>query len=133
MSASSRRGARVWPLCAVIVMSGDVCTRTEYHDHDEQAPFRGPEPRAGGELCIAREAAGGHRHAHLLHQLDAPFPGSADPGAYPRLFVRGPRPAHGAALLSEVDFLGVAKQSVGVPDSHPDHLKKDSGEAEEPE
>src|SRR3990172_2275743 len=119
MSASSRRGARVWPLCAVIVMSGDVCTRTEYHDHDEQAPFRGPEPRAGGELCIARGAAGAPPHPPLLHRLDPPFRGSADPGAYPRLFVRGTRPAHGAALLSDVDFLGVAKQSEGVTDSHP--------------
>src|SRR4030067_959200 len=79
MSASSRRGARGWRVCAVIVMSGDVCTRTEYHDHDEQAPFRGPEPRAGGEPCIAREAAGGHCPAHPLPQVGASFPGAADP------------------------------------------------------
>src|SRR3989304_4306871 len=48
MSASSRRGVTVCPLCAVIVMSGGVCTSTEYHDRDDQKPFRGPEPGAGG-------------------------------------------------------------------------------------
>src|SRR4030067_962554 len=67
MSASSRRGVTVCPLCAVIVMSGGVCTSTEYHDRDDQKPFRGSEPRAGGEPRLAGGAAGGHRHASLLH------------------------------------------------------------------
>src|SRR3972149_6966480 len=133
MSASSRRGATVWPLCAVIVMSGGVCTSTEYHDRDDQKPFRGSEPRAGGEPRLAGEAAGGHRHAYLLHQMDAPLPRSGDPGAHPRLFRRGPRAADGAALLSEMDLLGVAEQRMSVPDGHPGHLKKDRGEAEKPE
>src|SRR4030066_1630384 len=129
MSASSRRGATVWPLCAVIVMSGGVCTSTEYHDRDDQKPFRGPEPRAGGKPRLAGEAAGGHRHAHLLHQVEAPFPRSGAPGADPRLFRRGPRAAEGAALLSEMDLLGVAEQRVGGPDGPPGHLQKDAGGA----
>src|SRR4030066_82194 len=133
VSASSRRGGTVCPLCAVIVMSGGVCTSTEYHDRDDQKPLRGPEPGAGGLPRLAGEAAGGHRHAPLLHQVSAPFPRSGDPGADPRLFGRSPRAADGAALLSEMDLLGVAEQCVGVPDGHPGHLQKDRGEAEEPE
>jgi len=39
----------------------------------------------------------GHRHAHLLHQVDAPFPRSGDPGADPRLFGRSPRAASGVS------------------------------------
>src|SRR4030066_371808 len=113
VSASSRRGVTVCPLCAVIVMSGGVCTSTEYHDRDDQKPFRGPEPGAGGIPCLAGEAAGGHRHAHLPPQVDAPFPRSGDPGADPRLFGRGPRAADGAALLSERDLLGVAGRWLG--------------------
>src|SRR4030066_1112202 len=130
MSASARRGATVWPLCAVIVMSGGVCTSTEYHDRDDQKPFRGPEPRAGGKPRLAGEAAGGPRHAPLLHQVDAPFPRSGDPGADPRLFGRSPRTADGAALLSEMDLLGVEEQRVGIPDGHSGALQKEPGEGE---
>src|SRR4030042_4807183 len=115
MAASARRGGTICPLCAVIVMSGGVCTSTEYHDRDDQKPFRGPEPGAGGIPRLSGEAAGGHRHAHLLHQVDAPFPRSGDPGADPRLFGRSPRTADGAALLSEMDLLGGAGERVGIP------------------
>src|SRR5574342_639687 len=98
-----------WPAAAMSlsmsVMSGGLGAETGDRDERDQGPLRAPEPRARRKFRLSREAAGLHRGAHLVHQVEAALPGISEAGPGPGLLGGDLRAAYGPALLAQVSIL----------------------------